>query len=147
MLKYSRQRESIKEFLQTRHDHPTADTVYMEIRRQYPNISLGTVYRNLSLLASLGEITKITCIDGADRFDADTRPHYHFMCTECGCVEDIPMEPIGSLDGLANSFYQGQIHGHQTFFYGLCPRCMDQNRQTSMPDSPEEKNKKMSQIS
>ena len=68
-LKYSRQRESIKEFLQGRTDHPTADTVYTNIREIYPNISLGTVYRNLALLASLGEIQKITCEDGADRFD------------------------------------------------------------------------------
>ncbi len=138
MLKYSRQRESIKELLKTRHDHPTADTVYMEIRKQYPSISLGTVYRNLSLLASLGEITKITCIDGADRFDADTHPHYHFMCTECGCVDDIPMEPIGSLDDLVNNFYHGQIYGHQTFFYGLCPKCLDRARHLMPPDAREE---------
>ena len=57
-MKYSRQRESIKNFLSTRKDHPTADTVYMNIRKEYPNISLGTVYRNLSLLASMGEIQK-----------------------------------------------------------------------------------------
>ena len=83
-LKYSRQRESIMEFLRGRDDHPTADTVYMNIRRVYPNISLGTVYRNLSLLASLGEITRITCEDGADRFDAVTKPHYHVFCRRCG---------------------------------------------------------------
>ena len=58
-MKYSRQRESIKNFLSTRKDHPTADAVYMNIRKEYPNISLGTVYRNLSLLASVGEIQKI----------------------------------------------------------------------------------------
>ena len=55
-LKYSRQRESIKEFLRTRTDHPTADAVYENMKLIYPNISLGTVYRNLSLLADLGEI-------------------------------------------------------------------------------------------
>lgn len=58
-LKYSRQRESIKEFLMTRTDHPTADTVYHQLRKIYPNISLGTVYRNLALLADIGEIQKI----------------------------------------------------------------------------------------
>ena len=58
-LKYSRQRESIKEFLMTRTDHPTADTVYENMKSIYPNISLGTVYRNLSLLSDLGEIKKI----------------------------------------------------------------------------------------
>ncbi len=55
-LKYSRQRESIKEFLMTRRDHPTADVVYDNMKIIYPNISLGTVYRNLSLLSDIGEI-------------------------------------------------------------------------------------------
>ena len=59
-LKYSRQRESIKEFLRTRTDHPTADAVYENMKLIYPNISLGTVYRNLSLLADLGEIKKLS---------------------------------------------------------------------------------------
>ena len=59
-LKYSRQRESIKEFLRSRTDHPTADTVYENLRQIYPNISLGTVYRNLSLLSDIGELGKLT---------------------------------------------------------------------------------------
>lgn len=69
-LKYSRQRESIKEFLTGRTDHPTADFVYENMKQIYPNISLGTVYRNLSLLADLGEIQKLSSFGGADRFDA-----------------------------------------------------------------------------
>ena len=60
-LKYSRQRQVIKDFLMTRKDHPTADTVYMNVRNEYPNISLGTVYRNLSLLADIGEIGRASC--------------------------------------------------------------------------------------
>ncbi len=68
-LKYSRQRESIRNCLCSREDHPTADMIYASIRQEYPNISLGTVYRNLSLLVETGEIRKITT-DGADRFDA-----------------------------------------------------------------------------
>ena len=58
-LKYSRQREAIKTFLSTRKDHPTADAVYMQVRKEFPNISLGTVYRNLTLLSELGEVAKI----------------------------------------------------------------------------------------
>lgn len=67
-LKYSRQRESIKEFLQTRTDHPTADVVYENMKLIYPNISLGTVYRNLSLLADLGEIKKLSSFAGGGSF-------------------------------------------------------------------------------
>jgi Fur family peroxide stress response transcriptional regulator len=125
MLKYSRQRESIKNFLMTRKDHPTADTVYMAIREQYPNISLGTVYRNLSLLSSIGEIQRLCCGDGVDRFDADTRPHYHFICSECGRVDDIPMDTVDSLNDLAGKFYDGEIQGHSTLFYGKCIDCVN----------------------
>ena len=90
-LKYSRQRESIKEFLRTRTDHPTADVVYENMKLIYPNISLGTVYRNLTLLADIGEIQRLRVGDGVDHFDADTSLHYHFVCTKCGCVEDLDM--------------------------------------------------------
>ena len=76
-LKYSRQRESIKEFLRTRTDHPTADVVYENMKLIYPNISLGTVYRNLSLLADLGEIKKLSSFAGADHFDGRTERHCH----------------------------------------------------------------------
>ena len=76
-LKRSKQRESIKAFLATRTDHPTADTIYMNIRQEFPNISLGTVYRNLNLLANIGEAIKITTPDGADRFDGNVKPHCH----------------------------------------------------------------------
>ncbi len=82
-LKYSRQREAVKEFLASRIDHPTADTVYTNLREKFPNISLGTVYRNLSLLADMGEIIKITTGDGADRFDGRITPHNHFICRKC----------------------------------------------------------------
>ena len=81
-LKYSRQRESIKEFLRSRTDHPTADTVYENLRQIYPNISLGTVYRNLSLLSDIGEIRKLTNFGSADRYDGRVAPHSHFMCTK-----------------------------------------------------------------
>ena len=76
MLKRSKQRESIKKFLISRYDHPTAETVYMNIKEEFPNISLGTVYRNLSLLADIGEIQKLSTGIGPDRFDGNPKPHY-----------------------------------------------------------------------
>ena len=74
-LKHSKQREMIKDFLMTRKDHPTADIVYMNVRKQNPNISLGTVYRNLTLLADIGEITRLRVGDGVDHVDPGTTPH------------------------------------------------------------------------
>lgn len=122
-LKYSRQREEIKNFLLTRKDHPTADVVYLNVRKQYPNISLGTVYRNLTLLADIGEIARIRVGDGIDHFDADTSLHYHFICNECGSVIDLEMEDIHSILEIAGKHFGGQIDGHVTYFYGTCEDC------------------------
>lgn len=121
--KFSKQRESIKEFLMTRKDHPTADIIYRNVRSRNPNISLGTVYRNLALLAGDGEINRLNLGDGTDHFDADTSPHYHFVCTECGSIIDLKMDSIESITSAAAAHFEGQIIGHRTYFYGLCGKC------------------------
>lgn len=122
-LKYSRQREIIKDFLMTRKDHPTADMVYMNVRGSYPNISLGTVYRNLTLLADIGEIQRLRVGDGVDHFDADTSAHYHFVCNKCGSVIDLEMDSIDDIKEIAGMNFNGNIEGHITYFYGTCPEC------------------------
>lgn len=122
-LKHSKQRDSIKEFLMGRKDHPTAEVVYMNVRKSFPNISLGTVYRNLTLLADIGEIARIRVGDGVDHFDATTTPHYHFVCKECGNVSDLEMMWIDSLNRTANEHFKGQVEGHSISFYGKCENC------------------------
>lgn len=126
-LKYSRQREAIKDYLSSVTTHPTADTVYMHIKEEFPNISLGTVYRNLNLLVELGEIQKLTCGDGKDHFDADTSPHYHFVCYSCGAVQDLAMSPLSNLNDMANAVTDGKIDSHTVYFYGTCGACLKQN--------------------
>lgn len=121
--KHSRQREAIKEFLCTRKDHPTADMVYRSVRQQNPNISLGTVYRNLTLLSEAGEINRLNMGDGVDHFDADTSPHYHLLCTECGGIVDLKMDSIESLTDIASAGFGGHVAGHVTYFYGTCCSC------------------------
>ena len=122
-LKYSRQREAIKDFLMTRKDHPTADVVYLNVKEEFPNISLGTVYRNLTLLSDIGEIAKLNMGDGADHFDGNPNTHYHFICAECHSVIDLEMENIDSINEIAGANFDGQIAGHITHFYGLCGNC------------------------
>ena len=122
-LKKSKQRDMIKAFLMERKDHPTADIIYMNVRQQNPNISLGTVYRNLTLLADIGEIQRLRLGDGVDHFDADTSPHYHFVCTECNSVIDLEMESIDSINEIASAGFNGKIAGHVTHFYGTCGNC------------------------
>ncbi len=124
-LKHSRQRDSIMRCLMARHDHPTADTIYTSLREEFPNISLGTVYRNLNLLADLGEIRRLSCDNGPERFDADTRPHYHFICRQCGQVRDLPMEVSGQMNAEAQNHCGGRIDSHITYFYGVCEDCLE----------------------
>jgi len=122
-LKRSKQREAIMAFLKTRKDHPTADTVYQEIRNSIPNISLGTVYRNLSLLSERGEILRLACDGKVDRFDADIHPHYHFICRSCGCVQDIKLPYSQQIDQQASENFDGIITKHSLLFEGLCKDC------------------------
>lgn len=126
-LKYSRQRESIKTYLNNTFEHPTADTVYDHVREEYPNISLGTVYRNLNLLADIGEAVKLTAPDGADRFDANTNPHNHFYCMNCHRVIDLEMESIEHITEIASKNFDGIIESHTTTFFGTCGDCLKNN--------------------
>lgn len=127
-LKYSRQREAIKTFLMGRKDHPTADTIYTNVRQEFPNISLGTVYRNLALLCKIGEIQKISTEEGMDRFDGNPVPHYHFICSECGQVMDLELENMNIINQAAQNRFAGKIHGHIAHFYGECPHCITNNQ-------------------
>lgn len=137
MMKNSRQRNSIKMFLMQRTDHPTAAVIYQELRKEYPNISLGTVYRNLNLMCSLGEIRKVSCTGESDRFDGITAPHYHHICTKCGAVHDIPIQVIDSINELAQNFTEHRITGHQTYFYGICKDCEEKDRIKAEEDTPD----------
>ena len=127
-LKYSWQREAIKNYLVGRVDHPTADMVYTAIRKIYPNISLGTVYRNLTLLADQGEIIKISCGETSDRFDARTENHCHIICEQCGGVSDLWGIDTNLIDQMADKSYEGDVYGHQLYFYGKCKHCKDREK-------------------
>lgn len=127
VIKHSKQRESIKAYLANTTEHPTADMVYMHVRKEFPNISLGTVYRNLNLLAELGEIVKITTPDGADRFDGCTHPHYHVLCTKCGSLTNLEITKCMPFDEMARKHFAGHIETHEAMFFGICEKCLELN--------------------
>ncbi len=122
-MKYSRQREAVREFLMARKDHPTAEVVYQNLRMKYPHISLGTVYRNLSLLVELGEAAKLPGIDGFDHFDGDPSPHYHFICEKCHAIIDLRLPQLDYINEEASKGFDGKITRHSAYFYGLCRNC------------------------
>ena len=124
MIKHSRQREAIQLNLSQRYDHPTAETIYMDIKKEFPNISLGTVYRNLTLLSDLGKIQKISTGVGPDRFDGNAKPHSHFQCRNCNCVLDIELEDTDNLNAKAAKNFPGIIEENRIQFLGLCQNCI-----------------------
>lgn len=123
LLKHSKQRDAIISMLRSRYDHPTAEQLYTDLKKKYPKISLGTVYRNLALLESMGEIMKISSSGESDRFDGNANNHYHFECKECKCVFDIDMPVQATLNETAAQAINAEIHDHSLIFYGICKSC------------------------
>ena len=123
--KYSRQREAILLNLQQRQDHPSADMIYEDMRPDHPTLSLGTVYRNLSLLTAIGEITRLPAINGADRYDARTDVHDHFICRRCGSVIDLPVSGHRPLLEDTQRTFDGRIESCGIRFYGVCRNCLE----------------------
>lgn len=123
VTKYSRQRQTILEVLKSVTCHPTAAWIYERVRQEIPNISLGTVYRNLSLLKASGDIISFTPEDGVERFDGDIRPHFHLMCRSCGQVADIPEIEMQGVERQAEQLSGCEITGYDVMFYGLCKHC------------------------
>lgn len=124
--KHSVQRDAIINELCSRHDHPTADEIYISLKDTMPTLSLGTVYRNLSWFHQEGSILKIPT-DGADRFDGNTDEHYHLICRECGHVFDLDMPVIDNINSLAEECSAGKIFSHALTFYGICHNCINKN--------------------
>ena len=123
VLKHSKQREAIITMLRSRYDHPTAEQLYADLKKDYPKISLGTVYRNLALLESMGEIMKVSSSGESDRFDGNADNHYHFECTECKCVFDVDMPVCTELEKTAEKALNAKVFGHSLVFYGVCENC------------------------
>lgn len=124
IIRNSKQRQAIKTYLMSASCHPTADTVYAHIQTQFPNISLGTVYRNLNFLVEHGEATRIDCGDGYTHFDSNTNPHNHFFCRKCNKLSDIKMHALDHIDIIAGADFDGIIEGHSVIFHGICPDCL-----------------------
>lgn len=127
-VKHSRQRDAILTELKLRKDHPTAEEIYLSLKAEMPNLSLGTVYRNLNMLANDDVILKI-CSEGADRFDGNRELHYHFRCLKCSGVSDVEMPVLSEIDSLAQKYSTGRIEFHELVFVGTCEKCLaEQNK-------------------
>ena len=117
------QRRVVLEALKGVTSHPTAGVLHAMVRERLPKVSLGTVYRNLVLLAENGAIQKLVSGGTESRFDGNPEPHHHIRCLRCGCVADVNNVP--SVPDLKNiTELEGfEVVGHILEFTGICPDC------------------------
>ena len=131
-MRLTTQRQIILEELLKVTSHPTANEVYDMVRKRLPRIGLGTVYRNLELMAETGMILKLEVGGTQKRFDATVTPHYHVRCMECGKVDDIKMPVQEDINEIAAQVSHYQILGHHIEFTGLCSDCTGSQQKTSI---------------
>ena len=120
-MRYSHQRELILGAVKSVKTHPTADMVYDSLHSENPHLSLGTVYRNLALLALNGDITPIYTGDNKVHYDGDTDPHCHFVCKSCSKIIDVFITPQIPTEILAKEEFT--VEDKKTIFYGHCREC------------------------
>lgn len=126
-IRYSKKREAILNLIQGTSCHPSAEWVYQQLRPLHPDLSLGTVYRNLAFFQEHGLVQSVGVVQGQERFDAITSPHSHFVCNCCGTVLDLPdIRPERELERTVSTQYGFAVERCELSFYGLCPNCTDQ---------------------
>ena len=122
-FRQSKQRNRILELLRSTDSHPTADWIYEQLKKEFSKLSMGTVYRNLSTLIDQGLVKKIHFGSTFDRFEANTKPHYHLVCESCGKILDFEMPVYHDLNQRATQVTTFKIKYHKLEFFGICQDC------------------------
>ena len=123
-FRMTRQRRVILEELCKVDTHPSADELYAVVRKRLPRISLGTVYRNLEILAESGDIQKLELGCTQKRFDGKKENHYHLRCIRCDRVVDAPVDFDVTINHDQKGATNFKIIGHKLEFIGICPECI-----------------------
>ena len=123
--KHFRKRDAILTCLQQSKAHPSAETIFQQLKPEIPDLSMGTVYRNLSLFKQQGLAASIATVNGTERFDGNTAPHVHFLCTHCDAVIDLDdMAVPEALTSAAQRSCGGSVTSCTLSFTGVCRECM-----------------------
>ena len=126
--KHFRKRDAILTCVRETTVHPSADWVYARLKPDISDLSLGTVYRNLSLFKEQGLITSLGTVKGVERFDGNTDPHVHYICGNCGGVLDLEEIAVPeALSAQAARCSGGEVTGCQLTFSGVCKKCQNKN--------------------
>ena len=126
--KHFRKRDAILTCLMNTDTHPSAEMVHQMLQQSHPDISQATVYRNLALFKKQGQIMSVCTVNGAERFDANTAPHVHFICNNCDSVMDLHQIEVPTQLGASAEACTGcHVESCQLTFTGLCDNCQNQN--------------------
>ena len=125
--RFSKQRKLIYDMIVENPIHPSADVIYSRLRADHPELSLGTVYRNLNVLSEMGAIKKIDSRMKSERYDGRTDDHYHMICEKCGKMFDVETEYQTDLIHEAQRKTPPLLKEHNIIFYGICEKCCDKN--------------------
>ncbi len=129
-VRYSKKREAILTAIQGTSCHPSAEWLYQQLKPRHPDLSLGTVYRNLTFFQEHGLVQSVGVVQGQERFDGIVTPHSHFICSCCGTVLDLPdICPEAGLEQAVSSQYGFAVARCELTFYGLCSSCLHQNQE------------------
>ena len=124
-LRHSHQRDMIYNYMLETKEHPSAEMIYEDLKKIEPNLSLGTVYRNLKLLEELGMVRKVTNVNNVERYDAMTYDHIHFVCDECGSVFDLPNFNNEVIKEKFSNEVGGEINWVNIILGGKCKHCRE----------------------
>lgn len=124
-LRHSHQRDMIYNYILSTKEHPSAEMIYDVLKKEEPNLSLGTVYRNLNLLEQLGMVRKVTNVNNVERYDAMTEDHIHFVCSRCGAVIDLPEFDQELLKRNFASSEAGNVDWVNVIIGGVCKKCIE----------------------
>lgn len=122
-MKFSKQRELILNYILNSHEHLTADTIYADLKKDNPELSLGTVYRNLTKLTEIGAIKKVSLPNQVDKFDKNLEPHAHFICDECGSITDINIPGMEKFLDKVSDEGRISIRKYDLTLNGICKKC------------------------
>lgn len=125
---FSKKREAILTAIQSTTSHPSAEWVYQKLKPDYPDLSLGTVYRNISQFKQNGLLICVGVVNGQERFDGNVKPHTHFVCSQCGAVIDIAGEFVGKeWSSKIAERYHVRVDSNEVLFRGICAKCLGED--------------------
>lgn len=122
-MKFSRQRELILNYILNSHEHLTADSIYIDLKKDNPELSLGTVYRNLIKLTEMGVVKKVSLPNQVDKFDKNLEPHAHLICDICGSITDINIDGVSKFLNNISNDENISISKYEITFNGICKKC------------------------